>query len=291
MVNSPYESPDSVATDQLLEQINQQFKKATIDFSDVQLLQRMIESLADSRGLVRLSLVEAFGKIGQPAVPFLLKALNNHLNPVVRRSSAKALAQIQQPDTIPHLIEAMVADEDTVVRSSAAGALARIGAAALPALLSIIEGNYPDTVKGQATWAMAYVGVEAVEPLHQALESDDANIRLAALEAVVKIAEEHGDKLSQKAIVATLQDEDIEVRLEAITALSRLPSEIALPNLLPLLEDANSEVTKRAILALGKLAQPEVLPILEAQLAKKQAGVAQFAQIAISQIKNSAQLF
>lgn len=286
MVNSSYESPDSVATDRLLVQINQQLQKETIDFCDLQLLQRMTEALGDSRGLVRLSLVEAFGKIGQPAVPFLLEALNTHPDPVVRRSAAKALAQIQQPDTISHLIEAMVADEDTVVRSSSAGALARIGAVALPALLKIIAGNYPDTVKGQASWAMAYVGVEAVEPLHQALKSDDKNIRLAALEAVTQIAEEHGDELSQKAIASTLQDEDIEVRLEAISALSRLPSELALPILLPLLEDANHEVIKRTILALGKLAKPEVLPLLEAQLANKGEVIAQFAKIAISQIKS-----
>merc|ERR1712178_451410 len=122
----------------------------------------MVEALADKRGLVRLSLVEAFGKIGQPAVPFLVEALTHHSNPVVRRSSAKALAKIRQPDTISHLIGAMVKDEDTVVRSSAAGALAGIGSAALP-----------------------------------------------ALEGIAKIAEEHGDKLSQNAILSVLQDDDL----------------------------------------------------------------------------------
>ncbi|MEM6610929.1 MAG: HEAT repeat domain-containing protein [Cyanobacteria bacterium P01_C01_bin.72] len=290
MVSFSHETPDLVTTDLLLEQVNQQLKNATIDSSHSELLLKMTEALADSRGLVRLSLVEAFGKIGKPAIPFLLEALQQHHNPVVRRSAAKALAQIQQPDTINHLIAAMVRDEDTVVRSSSAGALARIGASALPALLKIVRGNYPNSVKGQASWAMAYVGVEAVKPLHEALKSDDKNVRLAALEAITKIAEEHGDELSQQSIASSLEDEDIEVRLEAIMALSRLPSELALPYLLPLLKKDDIESKKRAILALGKLAKPETLPLLEDLINSQQEGIPLFANIAISQIKNSSEV-
>ena len=285
MLNSSEKFPTPDATEHFVEQINEQLSQGIFDTENSQLLEGMVEALADQRGLVRLSLVEAFGKIGQPAIPFLVEALTHHSNPVVRRSSAKALAKIRQPDTISHLIGAMVKDEDTVVRSSAAGALAGIGSAALPALLEVIAGEYPEPVKGQATWAIARAGVEAVEPLHLALKSDKTDIRLAALEGIAKIAEEHGDELSQNAILSVLQDDDLEVRLEAIASLSRFPSQVALPKLIPLLEDDNLEVVQRAILALGKLGEPEVLPILQAKLAEKREGIAQFVKIAISQLK------
>lgn len=110
----------------------------TFDYRDSERLQRMVECLGDGRGMVRLGFADTLGKIGQPATPFLLEALLNHANPVVRRASAKTLTLIAAPETVAPLVQSLLHDEDTVVKGSAVGALARIGKASVPVLLEIL---------------------------------------------------------------------------------------------------------------------------------------------------------
>ncbi len=286
MVNSSFPSPDPIATEQLLAQINEQLAQGTFDTKDSQLLQRMVEALADGRGMIRLGFVEAFGEIGKPAAPFLLEALVHHPNPVVRRSAAKGLAKIDEPQAIPTLIDAMLKDEDTVVKGSAAGALARRGAAAVPALLGVIAGDYPKTAKGQASWALAFIDAEASEQLYEAFNCEQVEVRTAIVGALANIATEHSNKRCQEVLIAALQDGAVEVRLEATTALSRFPPEFALPKLLPLLEESDPELVRTAILSLGKLGESAALSHLQAKLADEREGISPSAKIAISQIKS-----
>lgn len=64
--------------------------------------------------------------IGEPAVPALIKTLNDE-DKWVRRRAAESLSQIGEPakDTVPALREAL-SDEDSLVRVYAAQALANI---------------------------------------------------------------------------------------------------------------------------------------------------------------------
>ena len=286
MVNSSYQSPDPIETERLLAQINEQLAQGTFDTRDSQLLQRMVEALADGRGMIRLGFVEAFGEIGKPAAPFLLEAFAYHPNPVVRRSAGKGMAKISEPKAIPTLIDAMLKDEDKVVKSSAAGALARMGVAAVPALLEVIAGDSPGTAKGQASWALASIGAEATEQLYEAFKSDQVDVRTAVVGAFAKIAAEHWDEGFQQVLISALQDQAVEVRLEAATALSGFPPKFALAHLFPLLDDPNPELTRAAILALGKLGDRAALPYLQAKLTDERVGIPQLAKIAISQIEN-----
>ncbi|MEP6523042.1 HEAT repeat domain-containing protein [Microcoleus vaginatus DQ-U2] len=83
---------------------------ATFNPSDSELLKKMVECMGDSQGMVRLSLAETLGSIGKPATPFLLEALAHHLNPVVRRASAKTLTLICEaiaPTTLQKLFYTM----------------------------------------------------------------------------------------------------------------------------------------------------------------------------------------
>ena len=270
-------------TEDLLEQINEELAQGTFNLQDSQLLQQMVQALADKRGMIRLGFVEAFGKIGQPAVPFLLEALKNHPNPVVRRSAAKGMAKIHDPQAIPALIHALLKDEDRVVNSSAAGALARMGAAAVPALLEIIAGDYPETAKGHATWAVSFIGAEATEQLYEAFKSNIVDIRVTVVSALANIVAEHGKERCGQVFMEALEDEAMEVRFEAIAALSHLPPQFALPHLIPLLENSNSELVRAAILSLGKLGADEALPHLRAH---EEGEMAPIAKIAISQIES-----
>ncbi|NEO56321.1 MAG: HEAT repeat domain-containing protein [Okeania sp. SIO3B5] len=285
MVNISEKLPDPIEIEQLLEQINEQLAQKTFDSQDSELLQKMVEALADQRGMVRLGFVEAFGQIGKPITPFLLEALANHPNPVVRRSAGKGLAKIQEPDSIPTLINALLNDEDTVVKSSSAGALAKMGVLAVKPLLEIIEGDYPGTSKGQASWALGFIGAEGIEELLLAYQSDNRDVRICVVGALGRIAESRWDKSLEQVIFSALEDRDVEVRLEAIAALSRIPPALALAKLIPLLDESNLELSKAAFLALGKLGEKEALPYLEAKLEDNRPGISQVAKIAISQIK------
>ena len=286
MVNIFDKSPDLIETEQFLAQINEQLAQKTFDSQDSELLQKMVEALADKRGMIRLGFVEAFGKIGKPVSPFLSEAIANHPNPVVRRSAGKGLAKVQDPSAIPTLINALLNDEDTVVKSSSAGALAKMGAIAVKPLLEIIEGDYPGTSKGQASWALGFIGAEGIEELLLAYQSDNRDVRIGVVGALGRIAETKWDERLKDVLFSALEDQDLEVRLEAITALRTVPPEFSLPKLIALLDEPNLELSKAAFLALGKLGDKQALPYLEAKLNDTRSGISQLAKIAISQIKD-----
>ncbi|MEP6489007.1 HEAT repeat domain-containing protein [Microcoleus vaginatus GB2-A3] len=87
---------------------------ATFNPNHSELLKKMVECMGDSQGMVRLSLAETLGSIGKPATPFLLEALAHHLNPVVRRASAKTLTLICEYLARTTLLEAFLHDEAQV---------------------------------------------------------------------------------------------------------------------------------------------------------------------------------
>ena len=285
MVNISEELPDPIETELLLEEINKQLAQKTFNSQDSKLLQKMVEALADKRGMIRLGFVEAFGQIGKPITPFLLEALANHPNPVVRRSAGKGLAKIQEPHSIPTLINALLNDEDIVVKSSSAGALAKMGAHAVKPLLEIIEGDYPSISKGQASWALGFIGEEGIEELLLVYQSDNRDVRLGVVGALGRIAESRWDESLEQVLFSALEDRDLEVRLEAIATLSRIPPALALTKLIPMLDESNLELSRAAFLALGKLGEKEALPYLEAKLEDNRPGISEVAKIAISQIK------
>ncbi len=274
-------------TDALLQKVNEQIALGSFDTNDQQLLQNMVESLGDSRGMVRLGFAEALGEIGQPATPFLLEALANHPNPVVRRAAAKTLTIIADPKAIPTLVEALLNDEDTVVKGSSVGALARTGEAAVPVLLEILASpENPESTKGHAAWALAFIGAEAKEQLYAAIASESAEVRAAVVGAIAKVAEEDREERAFNLIVNSLRDQAANVRSEAAAALGNLTYQAAIPNLIELLDHSEGESRKAAALALMKIGDPTTLEPLQAALTKEsEEGVTKAIELAISQIE------
>jgi HEAT repeat protein len=81
---------------------------------------------------------QALGRIGKPAVPLLMNALQ-HRDPLARRQAALVLAKIgpEAAEAVPLLVGALD-DQDAAVRRAAAKALGQIGPAAqdaVPALM------------------------------------------------------------------------------------------------------------------------------------------------------------
>ncbi len=274
-------------TDRLLEKVNQEIVASSFDTTDIPTLKQMVECLGDSRGMVRLGFAEALGQIGKPAVPFLLEALANHPNAVVRRAAGKTLTLISDPTTVPNLIHALLNDEDTVVRGSAIGALARTGEAAVAPLLEILTSKEStETTKGHAAWALAFIGAKAKERLYQAYNTDSEEVRAAVVGAIAKVAEEEREEKAFNLLVNSLQDPAENVRSEAAAVLGNLTYTPAIPNLISLLEHSEAETRKAAALSLMKIGDRSAIESLENALEKEtESRIEAIIKLAISQLQ------
>ena len=291
-----FETPLTVTeTDTLLQTVRERLSFNTFDPNDQQLIKQMIECLGDSRGMTRLGFAESLGQVGKPAVPLLLEALAHHPNVVVRRAAAKTLTLIADPEAVPHLIHALLNDEDTVVKGSSVGALAKTGEAAVPALLKILaDPEHPESTKGHAAWALAFIGVEAKEFLYQEISSDSPVVRAAVVGAIAKVAQDKPEEQAFNTLVNALNDDDENVRSEAAAVLGNLTYQPAIPKLVELLGHPSGESRKSAALALMKIGTGEDTPrdaVLEAlQTASNQESetmVKRAIELAISQIEKN----
>ncbi|MBW4594851.1 MAG: HEAT repeat domain-containing protein [Brasilonema angustatum HA4187-MV1] len=283
--------PSQEQTDALLEMVKEQMDLDTFNPNDHELLKRIIESLGDSRGLVRMRVAETLGQVGELATPFLLEALAHHPNVVVRRASAKTLTIIADPKAVPTLVHSFLNDEDTVVQGSSVGALARIGEAAVPPLLEILASrNSSENTKGHAAWALAFIGAQAKEYIYKEINSDSPDVRAAVVGAIAKILQENPQEEAFGILVNALGDSDTNVRCEAAAVLGNLTYRPAVANLLELLHHPDWESRKAAALALMKIGDRTALEPLQAALGQEsETGVQPVIKLAISQIEKQSE--
>ena len=288
-------------TDSLLGQVNEQITLGTLDPDNKEILAQLVESLGDTRGLTRLRCAETLGEIGEPATPFLLEALANHANVVVRRAAAKTLTLIADPVAVPNLLHAFLHDEDTVVQGSSVGAMARIGEPSVVSLLEILaDRSLSESTKGHAAWALAFIGSEAKEHLYKALDSDSVDVRCAVIGAIAKVAQEEPKAELFEILIKALSDSDENVRCEAAAVLGNLAHQPAIFPLMNLLNYQDAESRKSAALALMKIgvnrssneesneAIDFAISMLEKALqSESEAGVKSIINLAITQIQAS----
>ncbi|PZO43390.1 MAG: glycosyl transferase family 2 [Pseudanabaena frigida] len=273
------------ANDLLIQRVNDQISLGTFDHNDRQLMIKLVEGLGDPRGLVRLRFAETLGEIGEPATTFLMEALSNDRDVVVRRAAAKTLTIIADPKAVPTLIDSFLNDPDTVVRSSSAGALARTGEASVTALLEILASpDRPQDTKGHAAWALAFIGSEASEYLYQALNSESLDVRCAVIGALGHVAQEQSDEKSCSILVSALTDPEAIIRTEAAAALGQVDYPAATPHLILALQDSDLDVRKAAINSLGKTGNSSVIEPLQELLNNEQEVLRVLARLAIAQI-------
>jgi bilin biosynthesis protein len=274
-------------TDALLLEVNAQLQDGIFDPQNAPVMEQLIESLGDTRGMVRLRCAETLGEIGKPATPFLVAALANHSHVVVRRAAAKTLTLIADTTAIPTLINSLLNDDDTVVKGSSVGALARMGEAAVPVLLDILaSGDHPESTIGHAAWALAFIGTEAKELVYRQIDSNSAVVRSAVVGAIASIAQEHPEEQAFTVLTNALADTDANVRSEAASALGTLAHQPAIPQLLELLNHPDGDSRKAAALALMKIGNPGVLALLKSAWEREPDVVIQgVMKLAISQLE------
>jgi bilin biosynthesis protein len=279
-------------TDAFIQWVTEQISLETFDPNNQDLLMQLVESFSDARGMVRLRIAETLSDIGEPATPFLLKALESHSNPVVRRAAAKTLTLIADPLAIPTLLHALIHDEDTVVKGSSIGALARIGEPAVITLLDLLSSpEHSESIKGHAAWALAFIGAEARDHLYAAMNSDSLDVRCAVVGAIANLAQETQETKAIEILFTALKDPASEIRIESASALGKLSQQpAAIAQLIPVLQDLDPEVRKTAALSLMKLGDRSVLPDLQAALSREnEVHIRPVIQLAMTQLEKRSQ--
>ncbi len=212
-----------------------------------------IEQLHQGNPQQRQQAVESLVKVGKPAVPGLIAALQHH-KPEVRVHAAKALSQMGL-DATPALnaLSRAMQDKDNNVRVEATEAFTTIGRQAIvPRLVANLHSQNPST-RYNAAHALTRLGKyaqSAVPTLIQTLQDKETWVRLTAATALGNIGLNALPSLP--ALQATLSDEDISVRHNVAYALGAIgvsvqeqPSQVStsdLDNVIVHLEKAHKVV-------------------------------------------------
>ena len=223
--------------------------------SDQTSIQQMIRGLGDHRGALRLTFAQSLGNVGEEAIPYLCDALKNDPNVIIRRASAKTLNLIGSKKALPNLVEAFKTDQDPVVQGSSAGAMATIGAPAIDELLKIlVDPGCTAFQVGLINLALGFIGSKAPDAFDQATQSDNVEIRIAAITVLAEQIQAQTNKSAKSALLKALSDEASEVRAEAATMAGKtLEPEDASNQLCRMLQDESDQVRKNTSLALMKM--------------------------------------
>ena len=223
--------------------------------SDQTSIQQMIRGLGDHRGALRLTFAQSLGNVGEEAIPYLCDALKNDPNVIIRRASAKTLNLIGSKKALPNLVEAFKTDQDPVVQGSSAGAMATIGAPAIDELLKIlVDPGCTAFQVGLINLALSFIGSKAPDAFDQATQSDNVEIRIAAITVLAEQIQAQTNKSAKSALLKALSDEASEVRAEAATMAGKtLEPEDASNQLCRMLQDESDQVRKNTSLALMKM--------------------------------------
>ena len=173
-----------------------------------------------------------------------------------RGAAAFALGDMASARAVPALIAALE-DRDAGVRSAAARSLGALHAvdAVEPLVEALATGVVPRAVAGGALLA---IGPDAVERLFELAESDDSQIRAAAIELAGLI----GHAADARALVPRLRDGSADVRAAAARALARLGALEATEGVRALLGDRIPFVRAAAARALGEIGDRSSAPRL-----------------------------
>ena len=215
----------------------------------------LINGLSDKNGLVRRSYAAELGNIGKAAVPNLINVLLNSKNVIQRRAAAKTLKLVEDPRAIPHLIKALTNDLDPVVQCSAAGAIAIFGEAAVNHLIIVLENQENTEMQyGLATWCLAFIGADAPNAIKKAAKSQNTKVRSASIAALEEHIRQSKDQEAIGLLEHAINDCAENVQVEAIKLVGKLYKiEFLIPILILKLKDKSPNIRKASVLSLMQL--------------------------------------
>ncbi len=249
----------------------------------------LIARLSDQNDYVRRRVAEALGELGSAAAVAPLIARLNDQDKDVRQSVAQALGELGSAAAVEPLI-ARLSDQDESVRQSVAGALGELGSAAAVAPLIARLSDQDADVRESIVFALGTLSTpEAVEPLKH-LYHNDPKVKIPAAVVLLflgqedgiqflrdqaqsarrsqsrKVAQALGNAPSDKGndiLLAMLDDERSDVRIQAVNSLKKAQAGSARPHLHVLLDDPNIHIRKAVLEALDSIASVESLDVLK----------------------------
>jgi hypothetical protein len=199
---------------------------------NLQMFQKVQESLNDSSTSVRTQAAFVLGEIGNPkAVPVLSSTLNDS-DSGVRSRAAFALGKIGNSQAVPALSNVLT-DSDNNVRLFAVWALGKIGnSKAVPALSSNL--NDPDSeVRLFAVWALDKMGnLPPMLALSTPSDNSDSNIGVQPIFALPKMS----NPQAVNALINALNNSDANVGLQAAKDLGTIGNSDTLDKLIKALD-------------------------------------------------------
>lgn len=224
----------------------------------------LIELLGDKELTVRQAAALAVGKFKDPRCLIRLSdVLLEDTELEVRQAAAQGLAESRLVESVPYLLDAMDDSFWWYGRDGAAkpllDAILSFGAEAVLPLCDYLrhsEGN----VRRQAAILLGQIGDErAIEPLGMALYDVHIEVGEAAAQALARYGAPALEFLEEatRAIEAP-------IRLHALTGLSLIKDDRALPLIANLIRDHDRQAQRQAVQALGRTGNRNALPLLAA---------------------------
>lgn len=216
-------------------------------------------------------------KIGNPAIPLLIKELNCGTTES-RKKTIELLGKLRAEASLNSLFQIFFTD-DTEAKCIVLEAFKQIGEAAVNFLLNEMKSETPD-IHFWAVWALGKLKIkEAIEPLILMLNNNDKtvfeiltiliNIGNPVIAPLIKHLEGNNPIIKRKAIgiLGTLKsseainslnkllfDEDVIIRQETILAIERIGVKGAAESLFRVIKiDKNENIRKQASILLSKM--------------------------------------
>ena len=274
--------------------IRREAARALKELGDKRAVESLIESLEYQSwqdnyiilSSVRENSADALGRIGdKKALNPLILAMNEDPDKEVRWKAASALGKLGDSKAVKPLMEAIY-DKDWNVRRQAANSLGDIGDQnAVPHLIKALKDSEWNVRKYAAIALGKMKDKKAIPILLEALEDEDADVRWKSMLALEKFGESTVDPL-----INALKSENWRLRVRAVEILGKIGSEEALFALMTIISDkidSNRHVRGKTAEALGRIGDKRALGVLDNIRNDEYSYVQDKAEIAVNRILES----
>ena len=240
----------------------------------------LIRALRNRDPAVQYDAVEALGELADPAsTDALISALTGDQYSGIRWKAAEALAKIGEP-AVPSLIAALD-HPDEGVRWKAAITLGEIGdQRGIIPLISLLSDT-DRFVRSRAAYALGLIGSPAIPALSETLEEAPYEVRRGAVAALGKM----NDPAATRILIRALPDSSEDVRQDIITSLS-MQGDQAFDLLVAALADSEPLRQQGAAMALTAMGRAEALEPLEKALESAGSPTREVLSSAITEIRS-----
>jgi HEAT repeat protein/tRNA A-37 threonylcarbamoyl transferase component Bud32 len=216
----------------VLKDENENARRAAVEvlneLGDAKSVKYLLEALKDSDWWVRSRAADALGKIGGPKVIDAVLQLVRDKDEDIRRAAIEILNQTKDERAIDSLIQA-TRDSDWWVSERAVDALAEIGnKRAVPRLMEMLHSGTPGKATPIVVRALGKLGdSKLVETLLPLVARPEREIRIEAIQALSKVADESQADQVRKELQAQAASPDQTVSRLAAAAVTELDNRIA----------------------------------------------------------------